>query len=303
VKTSLKTGILYYPVARQIFIAIFFLFPFSILCAAGPFTVSFIDVGYGDAIFLEFPEGEKVLVDGGYPEKGEAVRDFLVQKGVRTLDYCICTHSHDDHAGGLTEILKHFPGARLILNRAVDNREWPEQFAALLQETARPYDIMRPGDRIVLKDGSSIACLHPESLTGDPNRDSLVLLVESRGCPVLLTADVDSEVEEALPGLLERQMPAGIMVLKAAHHGWGNSSSEAFLDAVRPGIAVISTGPSEWPLPPEWILGRFRKRDIPLFRTDRLGTIEIKCHGTMMEVRAQEKVMGKYLLADTGKEK
>jgi competence protein ComEC len=114
---------------------------------------------------------------------------------------------------------------------------------------------------------------------------------------------VDIPVEEMLLNNSESRDLDGIMVLKVAHHGWGKTSSEAFLDRVRPGIAVISTGPSRWPLPPEWVLARFGDRDIPLFRTDRLGTVEIICYGSMMQVRAGGKVIGKYALPEMGKDK
>jgi beta-lactamase superfamily II metal-dependent hydrolase len=268
--------------------------PVALPASPQPFRASFIDVGYGDAVLLEFPGGEKVLVDSGTPGAAPAVAGVLAQKGIAELDICIGTHTHIDHIGGFPLILKKIKANQFFLNRAVEPGEEPAPFISWLTERTPPYRVLKRGDRIDFADGSFMKCLHPGQLSGDLNRDSLALLVESRGCRLLLMGDTVKPSEEEMLRYGEPADLAGVMVLKVGHHGWGDVSHEAFLDAVSPGIAVISTGPSRWPRPPAWILDRFRRRDVPVIRTDRLGTIELQCDGGTMQVKAGQKVVGRY---------
>jgi len=284
-------------VKRFFLTGLFLLSTLTIFTVPASFRISFIDVGYGDAILLEFPGGDTVLVDSGKPETAETVCRFLTQKEIEKLDICIGTHIHIDHIGGFPRILRYFKPSKLILNRDIHTLDEPSEFAYFLEETGRPYQLMKRGDKLAFPDGAFLECLHPADLSGDLNRDSLVLMAESPGCRFLLMADALGPSEEEILAAYPGAKFSGILVLKAGHHGWGDTNRDAFIEAVSPKLAVISTGPSEWPLPPPWITDRFRRRGIPLLRTDHLGTIEMACDGEILEVRAGGKIIGMYASA------
>lgn len=200
------------------------------------FTIDFIDVGQGDAILITAATGEILLIDGGRDEN--RLRDRLETMGVVDLDAIALTHPHADHAAGLIEALERFPVERVYLNGGDhDTRTFARFMDAVEAEGAAVTTVTR-GDVIPL--GNLILkVLHPAELSGDLNADSMVLLLDCGDVEVLLTGDAEtpSEEEMAVAGVL-----LDIDVLKVGHHGSRTSSSQPFLDALLPEVAVISAG-------------------------------------------------------------
>ena len=207
--------------------------------------VVFLDVGQGDAAFISTPAGRQIVVDGG-PGRLDMVR-FLgehMPPGDRTLEMVVLTHPHADHLTGLLETMERYEvGA--VLERRVDYDgpgyvAWRELAAA---EGALVVDAV-PGQRIDMGDGAVVQVLGPPSrllggTTSDVDNASVVVRIGYGDVSFLLTGDMFSEAEAALVSSGQHVQSD---VLKVGHHGSRTSSSRAFLDAVRPAVAVVSAG-------------------------------------------------------------
>jgi len=226
-------------------------------------SVSFLDVGQGDAILIDPPRSEPLLVDGGPP--GAGLAEELEQEGVEALAAAALTHEQSDHAGGLIEILDQLPVGGLL-----HNGDAPDARAAALA-AGIPSERIGEGDRLrfgelrvdVLWPSES-----PPASASDPNQRSLVLLARWRRFSLLLTGDAEAEAAPIDPGQID--------VLKLAHHGSADASLAALLDRSRPSLAVISVGednPYGHPAPDT--LAELAEAEVPILRTDRDGEIEI----------------------------
>ena len=262
--------------------------------ADGRLRVTFLDVGQGDAAFVELPDGRRLLVDGGpggerrFDVGERVVAPFLWNRAVWSLDAVVMTHADPDHAGGLAAVLRRFRVRELWDNGIAD-----APAADVLRLAARQGTVHRrlvAGDRIWL--GTvPITVLHPPatplagSLRGpasDENNNSLVLRLDWGLASFLLTGDVEQEGEAEL---LARRRPLDHRVLKVAHHGSRYSTTEEFLAAGRPALAVISAGrrnPFSHPTPE--VLARLGQAGVRIYRTDRDGAVILDTDGAELRV-------------------
>ncbi|HTQ81601.1 MAG TPA: DNA internalization-related competence protein ComEC/Rec2, partial [Thermoanaerobaculia bacterium] len=249
---------------------------------AQPFRVrhgvelALFDVGQGDSILLR--DGDRaVLVDGGGWDEadfgGRVLLPALLAEGVRHLDAVVLTHPDRDHCGGLVDLAAHLP-----VDEVWTGPGWPAvgcagELFALPRVRTR---LLPPGSRARV--GSwHLTVLHAGNAEGlgKVNERSLVLRAEAAGRSVLLTGDAGREAEWEL---LDR-LPAAALradLLKVGHHGSASGTSEDFLAAVAPRLALISVGlanPFHHPAPA--VLSRLARRGIPLLRTDRSGEVVV----------------------------
>lgn len=255
--------------------------------------VHFIDVGMGDATLVEAPGGLRVLIDGGGLSRSDfdigrqVVGPFLLYRKIRTLDYVVSTHPHVDHIGGLRYILANFKVRRLVTSGY-----FPEEPAFLhLLHDARTRGIehvlWNAGDRFAAR-GLTIDVLHPpRSRTWqDPNDAALVLHIRHRKVTFLLPGDVHGDIEE---GLVANRYDLRSNVLKATHHGSALSNTPALIYAVRPEVAIVSSGAGTRHLPGAAALQRYADRSIPVLRTDRDGCIEVRSDGNRFTVKTHSR--------------
>ncbi|MCH7801489.1 MAG: ComEC/Rec2 family competence protein, partial [Chloroflexi bacterium] len=255
--------------------------------------VYFIDVGQGEAIFIETPGGQQILVDGG-PDPS-VVLGFLGDKMPfrdRTIELVVLTHAHNDHINGLTEVLRRYNVER-ILERQTDS-ESPAYYAwrsAVLNEGASITQA-QSGQIIGFDDGVYIQVLNPHErllrgTASDVDNASVVLRLVYGEVSFLLTGDMFSEAERAL---VARNAPIEADVLKVGHHGSRSSSSSGFLDMVGPAIAVISAGEdNRFGHPHEEVVEALRSRipDELIFVTGEYGTIEITTDGKQLDITTE----------------
>jgi competence protein ComEC len=245
----------------------------------GELTIDFLDIGQGDAILITTPSSETILIDGGpdatvLQELGE-VMPFLH----RRLDLVVLTHPHADHVTGLIQVLRRYEvGAVLISGVNYDSA----LYAAFLDEVAQqhiPLSLARASDDWHFGD-VTLDVLYPfESMTGtsmeNVNNASVVLMVEYRDHRILLSGDAEQEVETEL---LAAQVDVDADIFKAGHHGSRTSSTEPFLDAVTPEIAIIQCGTdNEYGHPHPETLEHFQERSIPFYRNDLQGRVRVVC--------------------------
>ncbi|MCH7883077.1 MBL fold metallo-hydrolase [Patescibacteria group bacterium] len=243
-------------------------------------TVAFLDVGQGDAIFIESPNGNQILIDGGANKKVLAELSGVMPAYDRSIDALILTHPHQDHIGGLVEVLKRYevdytfePGT---LHAIAEFSEWEK----LTEENDIERIFAKRGMRIWLEDDIYFDVLSPrenEVATGDINEAMVVGRLVYGSTSFLLTGDLDRGGEFNL--LLEGDILESD-VLKVAHHGSKNSTTGAFLDAVAPQLAVIMVGrKNRYGHPHAQTIRKLQAAGIRIFRTDTDGTIIVESDG------------------------
>lgn len=266
----------------------------------GTLHVTLLDVGQGESVFVEFPNGETLLIDGGgfYKDALDVgqvvVGRFLWDRGYRRIDYLAATHSDHDHISGLLSIARLFEVGH-FLDR---DPPIPDPKIDLLRQTL----LERGAKRLLLASGQSLdfggarlTALHPgASFMKDSGRPaprisndlSWVLRLDYRGFRLLLTGDITERAEQYLAHNGAR-LDADI--LKIPHHGSRYSSSPEFLQAVGPDEALVSAGyvnPFGHPHPET--LERYRGRNIRLWRTDRHGALHITTNGHGYRIETHE---------------
>ena len=253
--------------------------------------VSFLNVGQGDAILIQTPDGQDVLIDGG-PDP-QAVTLELSEKlpfWDRTIDLVVCTHAHADHVTGLVEVLQRY-GVRQVLEPGIPY-ETPiyQEWLRLIEIKGIEYNIARARQEIELGNGIRLEVLNPpESLfegTGyDVDNNGVVLRLSWGQISFLSVSDVGEEVELEL---IQQRSDLRSTVLKVAHHGSDTSTSRQFLAAVDPELAVICVGvDNSFGHPNSEVVVRLVDavgRD-SVYRTDEDGTIEFITDGESLWVK------------------
>jgi competence protein ComEC len=243
--------------------------------APSALTVTFLDVGQGDASVVRSPDGATVLIDSG-PDEQQVARE-LARLGVQRIDLAVVSHAHADHVSGFPAIFARFPVALLIEPGCPHDAP---QYQRMLESAAAegiPVRNPRGGERLEV--GSLvIEVLGPEACPAEEVNDgSLVLLFHPAGnadprSSVLFTGDAE---EPAQRDLLADGDPVAAAVLKVPHQG-GATSIEEFFDTVSPDVAVVSVGPNDYGHPVPWVLSALRRAGALVLRTDQSGDVTVK---------------------------
>lgn len=246
------------------------LLPSPIRNQAG-FALHMIDVGQGQALLLTCG-GKAAMVDTGLPDTSRQVTDYLLKQGVRQLDYLFITHPHSDHFGGARRVVETLGADVLIIPEYLSEEAALTTAGDWVGNTATPISVTQAGKQYALGE-ATITVLHPQAGNdiADMNDLSLVLLVEYAGRRILLTGDLTENVEPAL-------LPIGpVDVLQVAHHGSYTSSTQAFLEDVRPKYALISCGKNnEYGHPHNVVIARLEDVGAQIRRTDEEGTLLVR---------------------------
>ncbi|MDD2806286.1 MAG: MBL fold metallo-hydrolase [Elusimicrobiales bacterium] len=209
-------------------------------------NVTFIDVGQGDAIYIEFPNGKNALIDGG--NSGVLVDNFLKSKRVSKIDFVALTHPHSDHYRGLKKVFtsyqvnNYYDTKAENVDAAGDNnlRELAAVEPGCRTHYPKPGDILDWDPKVTVKVFN--ACWKPVQMhdNDETNNCSLVVRLYYNGNGILLTGDANSLVEAEMLSHFKSGLQSNI--LKVGHHGSRTSTSDAFLARVRPDYSFISVG-------------------------------------------------------------
>jgi competence protein ComEC len=232
-------------------------------------TVTFLDVGQGDAAVVRGPDGGTILIDSGGDE--QLVARKLAALGIKRIDLAVATHAHADHVGGFPAVFSRHP-VGLLLEPGCP-AESPAYDDFLRSVDAEDVTVLHPrgGDR--LRVGSVVLeVLGPDECTGEPNDDSIVLNLELEQATVLFTGDAEVSSQE---DMLADGDPIHAIVLKVPHHG-GATSAEEFLAAVGAEVAVVSVGENDYGHPVDWVLELLQASGARVLRTDLLGDITVR---------------------------
>jgi competence protein ComEC len=261
--------------------------------ATGLLRVTFIDVGQGDAAWLNTPDGWDIVIDGGPQSCVPTLVSYLEGQGVTDIEVLILSHPHEDHVGGLVAVLETMDVDEALMSCQDYSSYVYQNFLALLDGNGIPCTCVRDGDTFAWGAYvSAVATNPPDPLmsgTGsDINNNSVVLRITYGSIDFLFTGDVESQAEAAILG---RGPALEAEVLKVAHHGSDSSSTAAFLAEVGPEAAVISVGASNpYGHPSAQTLERLRSAGATGYRTNLHGAILVETDGTTYGVQPERGV-------------
>lgn len=254
--------------------------------------VHYIDVGQGDSIFIKCGD-ETMLIDAGERDYGSVVTNYIKSHSDGTkLDIVIATHPHSDHIGGMAEVLENMGGAEtLIVPKIVDQyvptTKTYEKFLKTAGNLGMTLTPAKVGNTYNLG-SATIEILSPakDNYGDDMNNYSVVTKLTFGDNSFLFTGDAEKDVEKEM---IDNGVLSDIDVLKAGHHGSNTSSSQAFLDVVKPEYVVIQCGAgNSYGHPHEEPMQRFSALTDKIYRTDLQGSIVITSDGHSLNVSCEK---------------
>lgn len=253
----------------------------------GVLTVAFLDVGQGDAIYIEAPNGNQMLIDGGQ-SSGALLRALgkVMPFWDRSIDLVLATHPDQDHVGGLASVINRLRvGGVVTTENTSDTGAYGAFEKAILEN--RTYRVLaRTGERFVLDNGVVLEILFPSASTlgWDANTSSIVARLSYGDESFLFTGDSPQSIEKYL--VANNGGSLNSTVLKLGHHGSRTSSSKEFLSAINPGYAVISAGKdNKYGHPHQEVTDFLVELKIPAVSTYEQGTIVFKTNGDELWVK------------------
>lgn len=239
-------------------------------------NVYFIDVGQADSIFLE-NKGHYMLIDAGNNEDGPKLVNYFNEQDIKEFDYVVGTHAHEDHIGGMDDIIKNFKIDNFYMPDAITTTKTFEDVLDALEETNVIFQTPKVNQTFNLQD-TTITTLSVTADEKNLNDTSIVLKVKHGTNTFLFMGDASTKIEK---NLLNKDIKSD--VLKVGHHGSRYSTSLEFLKKVSPEYAVISVGENNtYKHPHEEILKRLEEQNIQIYRTDKQGTILAKSNGSII---------------------
>lgn len=238
------------------------------------FSVVMIDVGYGTALLFRDPAGTAVLLDGGYREEGAFLESTLTAMGIDSLALLVASHGHHDHLQGLQRLLEQdWPVGAVAGNVPWGHTTFDSLFWNTLEHRQLPYTELGRGDTLSVGD-MRMEVFHPDTLTRDLNRSSLVLSVRAETSVILCPADIDSLTQHELSQRFSTSLKSDIVTLP--HHG--DILDPDFWEDVSPQWALLSVGPNPWGMPVQRTLTELKARGIRLLDTRTNGTVVLSCN-------------------------
>ncbi len=240
--------------------------------------VEFIDVGQAESILIRNEE-HNILIDAGNNKDGKLLVKYFKNMNIKKFDYIIGTHPHEDHIGGLDNIIKAFDVEHILMPDVTTNTKSFEEVLESIENKNMKLEIPKIDDSF--KVGELLfTVIYIGNNEEDLNASSIILRMDYKNSSYLFTGDTTSEVEETL---LEKNID--VKVFKASHHGSTYSNSYEFLERVTPEYAVVSCGKdNDYYYPHIKAINRIKKHTKNIYITAEKGTIIFKDDGNNIEV-------------------
>jgi competence protein ComEC len=240
--------------------------------AAHPLEVHFIDVGQADSILVQTPGGKTMLIDAGNNADGDAVVSYIKSQGVKKIDVLVGTHPHEDHIGGMDNVINSFDIGKIYMPQATTTTKTYEDVLTAISRKGLKITAAKGGQTIDVDPAIKADVLAPNSSTYDDlNNSSIVIKLTYKNTSFLLAGDAEDISEQEM---VNKGYNLKADVLKVGHHGSDSSTTPAFLKAVSPKYAVISVGRgNDYGHPAPATLTKLASAGIEIYRTDEAGTI------------------------------
>lgn len=246
--------------------------------------VHFIDVGQGDSILIQSPNGKNMLIDSGTKSEGSKVVNFVKSKGISKLDYVVATHPDADHIGGLISVLNSFAVSNFVDSGKEHTSQTYYEMLQIIKEKNIHFIVPTTGDKINLDSALNIQVLNANEHATDNNDASIVLKVTYNKVSFLLAGDAGVDIEADMLSGFDVQST----VLKAGHHGSNTSSSAAFIHAVKPSTTILSYGKdNSYGHPHAEVVSRLKAVNSMIYSTAVSGDITVTSNGITHSVSAK----------------
>ena len=240
--------------------------------------IDFIDVGQADSILIR-NQDKVMLIDAGTNEAGKTVVNYLETLGITKIDYLIGTHPHEDHIGGLDDVINNFDIGQIYMPKMETTTKTFEDVLDAIETKNLTVTAPNKGDKIKIGQAEGEFMTEPILDEDNLNISSLVLRVEFGNTSYLFMGDAEEENEETISWPKTN-------VLKVGHHGSSTSSSESFLKQVQPKYAIIMAGKdNSYGLPTQETINKLNNIGSEIYRTDEDGTIQMTSDGNTIEIK------------------
>ena len=246
-----------------------------------PYTLTAIDVGQGDAFLLQVYH-KNILIDGG--RRSSDVVSYLHDLGIDTLHWVIASHPHADHIGGLIPVFRTLPVLNVMDNGMAHTSQTYSNYRFVADSAASAYIQGQAGWQYTFSEDAHMKVLHPfPDYQGNINNQSLVVRFQLGESSVMFTGDIEEDAETAM---VQSYPCLNTDILKIAHHGSNTSTSEMFLLATDPMVALVSCGANNrYGHPSATIIRKLELYGVSCFRTDQHGSITLLFDGEAFSVQ------------------
>ena len=235
--------------------------------------ISYLDVGQADSILIE-TGNESMLIDAGNNSDGNGLVEYLKSQDITKLKYVIGTHAHEDHIGGMDDIIYNFDIEHFYMPDVLSTTKTFEDILDALENKQVRFETPNIGDKFNLGE-AIITVIYVGKDDKNLNNSSIVLKLKYKNAEFLFMGDLEKSVEKEL---LDKDIKADI--LKVGHHGSDSSSSREFIEKVKPSMSIISVGKNnKYNHPRNSTIELLKKNNSTVLRTDELGTIIVTSDG------------------------
>jgi len=238
--------------------------------------IHFIDVGQGDSCLIITPNNKKILIDGGEGEP-EVLLSYLLDRRIKTIDYIMISHFDSDHCNGLIEVIENLKVKNILISKQAYFCDEYKNIANIINAKKIRVIFLKQGDVLSIDKNVKMDIFYPveELEYEDLNNNSIVAKLTYNSFSILFTGDIEKSEENLAYKYKNGELKSN--VLKVAHHGSKTSSSNEFLEAVKPKIALIGVGENNtFGHPNDSVIKRLQEIGYKILRTDKMGEIEIR---------------------------